>query len=283
MVDRLLLCTDMDRTVIPNGFESEDKQARSAFTQFCQSPDVTLVYVTGRDQARVKQAIKSYQLPQPNYVITDVGTKIYRVTENGWQEMPQWEIEIAQDWRQLSRQAVKAIIGEHRDLRMQEMSKQNTHKLSYYLPLHVDKDTIIQAIDSRLQAESIQASLVWSIDEPNGIGLLDVLPLHATKLHAIKFLKEHLGYEHPEVVFAGDSGNDLPVLESDVQSVLVSNASDDVKASAMTLAKAAGHQDTLYLATGEGFSMNGNYSAGVLEGVWHFKPEFHPTMGDLIK
>ena len=34
-----------------------------------------------------------------------------------------------------------------------------------------------------------------------------------------------------------------------------------------------GHGDTLYLAHGGLAGMNGNYSAGILEGVAHFIPE----------
>ena len=46
MSDRkLMLCTDMDRTVIPNGVQSEYKLARKQFTDFCHLPQVMLTYV----------------------------------------------------------------------------------------------------------------------------------------------------------------------------------------------------------------------------------------------
>jgi hypothetical protein len=35
----------------------------------------------------------------------------------------------------------------------------------------------------------------------------------------------------------------------------------------------SGHRDTLYLAQGSFLGMNGNYAAGVLEGLAHFFPE----------
>jgi hypothetical protein len=74
-------------------------------------------------------------------------------------------------------------------------------------------------------------------------------------------------------VFAGDSGNDLDVLASRVPSVLVANASDEVKARACALAEDDGTSDFLYLAGRGVFGMNGNYAAGVLEGLTHFLPE----------
>jgi len=49
-VSRLLLCTDLDRTLLPNGSELESEQARKNFDQLIKHPQVTLVYVTGRHQ-----------------------------------------------------------------------------------------------------------------------------------------------------------------------------------------------------------------------------------------
>lgn len=271
---RLLLCTDMDRTVIPNGEQPEHPQARKRFSDFCKQPEVTLAYVTGRHQELVKQAITDYGLPNPAFAITDVGSKIYQIVEGNWLELNSWEKHIDNDWNGCTHQQIEQLFSEVPHLSLQESSKQNTHKLSYYLPLHIDQNTIIEQMENCLKAEDIAASLIWSIDEPNDIGLLDVLPRNATKLHAIEFLQQHLGYHHNEVIFAGDSGNDLPVLGSSIASVLVANASDDIKQSAQQLAEKNGYADALFLATTTGLNMNGNYSAGVLEGVWHFAPDF---------
>ncbi|HFD11109.1 MAG TPA: HAD-IIB family hydrolase [Crenotrichaceae bacterium] len=275
---RLLLCTDMDRTVIPNGEQPEHPQARPRFSDFCKQPEVTLAYVTGRHQQLVKQAITDYQLPEPAFAITDVGSKIYQIVENNWLELESWEKHIDNDWNGNNHQQLQHLLNDVPHLSLQEPSKQNTHKLSYYLPLHVDQNSVIEQMEKRLKAKDIDASLIWSIDEPNDIGLLDVLPRNATKLHAIEFLQQHLGYRHNEVIFAGDSGNDLPVLGSSVASVLVANASDEIKQAAQQLAENNGYADALFLATETGLNMNGNYSAGVLEGVWHFAPNFRDKL-----
>ena len=156
---------------------------------------------------------------------------------------------------------------------------QNTHKLSYYLPLHAEKDIIMSLMEDRLSNKNIKASLIWSVDEPKSMGLLDVLPQNATKLHAIRFLQQYLDYSLDEIVFAGDSGNDLPVLGSPIHSVLVENASDEVKKAAKDLAEQNGHSDALYFASARYLHMNGNYSAGVLEGVWHFVPGLRHILG----
>ena len=157
-------------------------------------------------------------------------------------------------------------------LRLQEAEKQNDFKLSYYALADIEPDNLLKQIRQRLDAQGIRASLIWSIDEFAGAGLLDILPEHATKLHAIKFLMKHKKFTHEQTVFAGDSGNDLPALTSGLQAVLVKNARDDVRDTALRQAQAAGHGDCLYLAQGGLLGMNGNYSAGVLEGLVHYLP-----------
>ena len=271
---RLLLCTDMDRTVIPNGSQPEDPQAHSSFKAFCANEAVTLVYVTGRHQALVKEAITEYNLPEPDFVITDVGTKIYNVTGQDWQVLESWEAEIDKDWHGKDHTQIKQLLGAVSELKLQEPEKQNTHKLSYYLPLHMDHTLVMDRMEALLNAKGIDASLIWSVDEPENIGLLDVLPRNATKVHAIEFLRDLLGYQLEEMVFAGDSGNDLPVLTSRIHSVLVANASSDVKETAQHIVAHNGYANALYLADQDVLGMNGNYTAGILQGIRHFAPAF---------
>lgn len=270
---RLLLCTDMDRTVIPNGHQPEHPAARPTFTAFCRRPEVCLVYVTGRHRQLVRQAIADYALPEPDYAITDVGSRIYRVVDGHWRIMRRWEAEVAVDWRGRTHAELERALRPIGELTLQEKAKQNRFKLSYYLDLAEDRVPVMARIRHTLADLGVAASLIWSVDDLKQVGLLDVLPENATKLHGIKFLQKQLNYHHDEVLFAGDSGNDLPVLGSDVRSVLVANASAEVKQQAWQLAVAAGHADALYLAQEGDGPFGGNYAAGVLQGVDHFFPE----------
>jgi sucrose-6-phosphatase len=158
-------------------------------------------------------------------------------------------------------------------LSLQEETKQNHYKLSYYLNMQVDIDTLQREMTKRLNAHNVAASLIYSVDEAASTGLLDVLPKRATKLHAVEFLMQQQGFDNTDTVFAGDSGNDLPVLVSAIPSVLVANASCAVVGQAQTLARQQGTIAAFYLAQGGFLGMNGNYSAGILEGVAHYHPE----------
>ncbi|MEJ2201056.1 MAG: HAD-IIB family hydrolase, partial [Desulfuromonadaceae bacterium] len=215
---RLLLCTDMDRTVIPNGSSAEHPEARKCFRDFCRLPEVRLVYVTGRHRALVEQAVTEYRLPQPDFAITDVGTKIYRIDAGVWTEIELWEKTIAKNWQGKSHDQLERLLRPLSELTLQEAAKQNTCKLSYYLPLSADKPGVSGWIENRLREAGVTANLIWSIDELEQVALLDVLPMNADKLHGIEFLRHYLEFGLDEVLFAGDSGNDLPVFGSAITS-----------------------------------------------------------------
>lgn len=280
MSERLLLCTDLDRTLLPNGEQPESRDARERFTALVQQPAVTLVYVTGRHRELVENAISRYTVPRPDYAITDVGTRIYHIRQGDWQPWAQWEAEIDSDWGGMGHASLRALFRDLPELQLQEASKQNTHKLSFYVSLAADREALLAVMHARLVAHGVRAALIWSIDEPAAIGLLDVLPERATKLHAIEFLATQLGFARQDILFAGDSGNDLPVLSSAIPSVLVANASAEVREAAQAQAAAAGHSDALHLAAGGFLGMNGNYSAGILEGMAHFHPAFFDRLSE---
>jgi sucrose-6F-phosphate phosphohydrolase len=235
--------------------------------------EVTLAYVTGRHQALVREAIEEYSLPTPDYIVADVGTTIYEISGSDWQSWNEWNEEVAPDWAGLKHEQILELFTGFSSLTLQEPSKQAIHKLSYYVPLDIDRAELIDEMQRLLQQQNVSASLVWSVDEPADIGLLDVLPERATKLHAVQFLMQQKDFALADTLFAGDSGNDLPVLISPLHSVLVANAADEIRKQAEQEAKEAKTQDALYIATGGFHSMNGNYSAGILEGLAHFIPE----------
>jgi len=274
MPERLLVCTDLDRTLLPNGPQAESPDAREHFTRLVSNPAVTLAYVSGRHRALVEQAIFNYRLPVPDFVVGDVGTTIYRVgEEQAWTQLTSWENEFTSDWGGRTHTELKALLSDLSALRLQEVSKQNDYKLSYYVPLQSDREALSAVIRHRFKEAGIRASLTWSTDEPMGIGLLDILPERASKLHAVEALMRYIDFDHGNTVFCGDSGNDIEVLASQIPAVLVANGHEDVKELARRLADEKGYSAQLYIARGGFMGMNGNYSAGILEGIAHYHPE----------
>ena len=189
-MNKILLCCDMDRTVIPNGHQEEPSQARPLFRKLAAHPEITLVYVTGRHKELIEQAIQEYDLPVPDYALADVGTTIYNIINNVWGIDTAWYEAIAPDWQGKQRTDLTELLGDHPELELQEKQKQSQYKLSYYAPEKTDTHTLINELKERFKAHSILANFVWSIDDLSHQGLLDILPISANKLHAIHFLME---------------------------------------------------------------------------------------------
>ena len=273
MAHQLLLCTDLDRTLIPNGQQPESPRARPLFSSLAAHPQVTLAYVSGRDRELVLNAIQDYQLPRPDWIIGDVGSTIYRLNGAGLVHWTEWDEAIADDWNGNTGFELRGLFRDLASLKLQEDSKQNTHKLSYYLPLEISFKSLEPELRHRLGVADLQSSLIYSVDEEAQVGLLDILPSSANKLNAIRFLMQSEDFTDENTVFAGDSGNDLSVLCSEVPSVLVANARADVVKEAVTQASENNTSSSLYLAQGGFMDLNGHYSAGILEGVCHFHPE----------
>lgn len=272
---QFLLCTDLDRTLIPNGIQPESPLAMERFRKLVGRSDVLLAYVTGRHRALVEQAIEEYALPQPDFVIADVGTTIYLNEASVWRAWQEWDALIDQDWQGWTHDDLGSLLSCWPALQLQETEKQACHKLSFYVALEVNAQDLIRSVDAQLMREGIRANLIWSIDEAIHKGLLDVLPASANKLHAIHFLMSKMGFDCDNTVFSGDSGNDLDVLLSDIPSVLVANADAEIKSLVVDA-----NRDTLYVAKGGYLGMNGNYSAGILEGVAHYWPGIVANMNN---
>jgi HAD superfamily hydrolase (TIGR01484 family) len=248
--------------------------------RIAERPEIKLAYVSGRHRELLYEAIDSYRLPEPDYAITDVGTRIYEVGNANWRVWEAWEAEIGPDWAGKRHDELAGLFSDLKALTMQEAEKQNTFKLSYYVALDTDRNVLLEHMSRRLVYAGIRANLIWSIDELEHVGLLDILPASANKLHAIRFLIDTLDIPTARTLFAGDSGNDLAVLTSGMQAVLVANAAQDVRDTALQAVHDNGHEDMLYLAQGSFLGMNGNYAAGVLEGLAHFFPETAAWLDD---
>ena len=285
-MNQLLLCTDLDRTLIPNGDRQESENARRRFAEVARRPEITLVYVSGRDRNLVEQAIAEFAIPEPEWVIGDVGSSLYQLQANhraggqsdkastpSWLFSSAWQKEISLDWPGFARKQIAQTIKDFSELVLQEPERQGSYKLSYYLPIGFELEKLRNKITEKHEKRGVHSCLIYSVDQQTQQGLLDVLPQRATKLHAVEFLMKQLGITATNTYFAGDSGNDMPILASSVPSVLVANADPEVIEKAQSCSIEQGTSEFLYLAKGNFLGMNGNYSAGILEGLAHYHPE----------
>jgi hydroxymethylpyrimidine pyrophosphatase-like HAD family hydrolase len=181
MPKKLLLACDLDRTVLPNGVQPLSENAIPAFSEFVSRPAVTLAYMSGRHLGLIKDALKEFKIPLPDIAVGDVGTTMYFKKNNDFEVHDGWTKEISDDWQGFNGTDIHKLISDIKNLKLQETSKQNTFKQSYYTPVEIDKKDLIDEIQKRLKAKNIQAAVIFSIDEQANTGLLDILPASATK------------------------------------------------------------------------------------------------------
>ena len=270
---KLLICTDLDRTLIPNGTADESPTARELFQQLVSRPDVSLAYVTGRDLESIQQAIAEYSLPAPNYAIADVGASIFTHADGEWTRIEDWDSQSANFCTKDRWSELDGLFDDLDCLELQEPSKQGLYKLSYYVPGEVNSTTLMVKLKTRLKWEEVQAKVIWSTDEHQKLGLVDILPANADKCLALEFLIDRYKFNRDRTLFAGVSANDTAVMASAIPAVLVANAGAEVKQLAYRRARESRNLEALYIARGASLGMNGNYGAGILEGVIHFFPE----------
>jgi sucrose-6-phosphatase len=280
---KILLCSDLDRTIIPNGYQEESAHARPVFRQLSENANICLAYVSGRDKQLILDAIEEFYLPPPDYAIGDVGTTLYRITNGNWQLSDEWSDEIGQDWKGLSWEGLSEYFEDIVDLRLQEPGKQSPYKLSFYTDQDVDLPHLKEKIRIVLAQKDLRANIIWSVDEISTNGLLDIIPARANKLYAIQFLMNQEQFSEDNTVFAGDSGNDLDVLTSGLKTILVKNAMDEVRKEALEILSAKQMMHQLYFPKGNYCGMNGNYAAGVIEGLVHFFPETDKLIADAVE
>ena len=117
--------------------------------------------------------------------------------------------------------------------------------------------------------------IVYSYDSLDDKGLVDFLPDSATKQTALEYVAEEYGCRKGDVVFCGDSGNDIFPLTAGFLGVLVRNADDQLVEHVRKVMAETPELD-VYFAKGGFMGLNGYYTAGVLEGADHyglFKPQ----------
>ena len=275
---RLLLCTDLDGTLLPNGEAVEAAGARETLARLVEAVPLELAYVTGRDPERVREAIRDWDLPAPHHVVADVGTSIFDADAAGaWHENAAWRARNSALWGGRDARALRGLLAGVGPLELQEPDRQRPFKVSWYLPGEASRSAVDAAVAARLTEAGVRASRIFSLDPATGRGLLDVVPEASGKLGAIRHLRDSLGYGTDEIVFGGDSGNDLDALVSEVPAVLVANADAGTREAARDGALAAGRAARLHLADGasealRSLGLDGNYAGGLIEGLLHFHP-----------
>lgn len=262
-----ILATDLDRTLLPNGHWECDSEAIGLFNDLTEQNDVLVVYVTGRNLALTEAAINEYGVRYPDILCGDVGTSIRKYINGEWHFDEGWIEHVKRESPRWDALAIRDAVAEVEGLREQESEHLNQFKQSYYVD-HERNEQILAEVDELVKGKFDEV-IVYSFDSQDGKGLLDFLPASATKQTALEYVAEEFGAAKEDIVFCGDSGNDIFPLTAGFRGVLVKNADEQL----VENVKNAMSQDPklqVYFAKGGFRGLNGYYTSGVIEGAYHY-------------
>ncbi len=268
-----IVATDLDRTLFPNGGQEYDN-TMADFTRLIEENGITLVYVTGRNEEQALKGMERYSPPEPKYLVAEVGTRVYSFVGGSFAEDSSYIKYIDENTRNWNRTDLLSRLESLKQLTPQEDHNQNRFKISFYLHDISNAEAVVAKAEELAALETPDAHIIYSIDETKGLGLVDVLPKKANKLEALEFVRRKIGAEKDDIMYAGDSGNDLIPLTAGYKAVLVKNAIDEVRQHVKDEARRKGFAERVYFAEGGlqkgGRTYNGNYVSGVIEGLYHF-------------
>lgn len=262
-----ILATDLDRTLLPNGSWEPDAGAIELFNELTVQQGVLVVYVTGRNLDLTEKAIRQYGVRHPDVLCGDVGTSIRKYKDGAWTFDDGWVAHVKKASPRWDAAAIREAVAGVDGIREQESEHQNQFKQSYYAD-HEKKDAVLAEIDRAVKGKYDEV-IVYSFDSQDGKGLIDFLPDSATKQTALEYVAREFGTPREEVVFCGDSGNDIFPLTAGFSGVLVRNADEQLVGD---IKKAMKENPALkvYFAKGGFKGLNGYYTSGVLEGAFHY-------------
>jgi hypothetical protein len=262
-----ILATDLDRTLLPNGSWPPDDGAIELFNDLTREHSVLVVYVTGRNLNLSENAISEFGIRYPDVLIGDVGTSIRKYEQGDWSPDGGWDSHVKRTSPKWDAMTIRDVVADIDGLVEQEREHCGPFKQSYYVD-HEGRDTILSEVDRRVKG-MFDEVIIYSYDSQTGKGLLDFLPQSATKQTALEYIAEEYGIDKSEVVFCGDSGNDIYPLTAGFSGVLVRNADEQL---VENVKKAMDDNPELkvYFARGEFKGLSGYYTSGVIEGAYHY-------------
>jgi len=262
-----ILATDLDRTLLPNGSWQADPGAIDLFNELTERHGVLVVYVTGRNLQLSENAIKEYSIRYPHVLIGDVGTSIRKYEQGEWHAHDGWDAHVKQSSPRWDADAIRSAVTGINGLTEQEREHCGPFKQSYYVD-HDRNEIILNMVDEQVKGRYDEV-IVYSFDSQSGKGLLDFLPNSATKQTALEYIADEYGINKADVVFCGDSGNDVFPLTAGFSGVLVRNADEQLVAN-VKRASDANPEIRTYFAKGGFKDLNGYYTSGVIEGAYHY-------------
>lgn len=199
----MILATDLDGTFL--GGISLHKQ--QLYRLLRKNTSIIVVFVTGRGLETVIPILNDPIIPNPDYIICDVGATI--VNGHTLEAVQSLQHDIEKNWP--GPLAIRECLADIPGLHYQDVPQQR--RCSFYL----DKDDFLPEIAER--AAAFDCDVIYSANK-----FLDVLPRGVNKGTTLQNLLRFLKADPESVLVAGDTLNDLSMYQQGFNGVVVGNA-----------------------------------------------------------
>ena len=234
----MLLATDLDGTFL--GGKTLDKL--KLYRLIREQQDIRLAFVTGRGMESVLPLLNDSIIPNPDYIICDVGATV--LNGRTLEEIQPLQSQIEKKWPGIL--AIRKKLQKVKGLKYQRVPQQR--RCSYYF----DEQTDIEKIKKLVAPFGCDVLL-------SAGQYLDILPGGINKGYTLTQLVQFMEQAGEEVLVAGDTLNDLSLYQTGYKGVVVGAAEK-------ALTEATRELSHVYQAEQRG-------AGGILEAMDHF-PEF---------
>ncbi len=231
---QLVLATDLDGTLLA-GTQEARRRVRDLFSGGLT--DAKLIYVTGRGVESVLPLLSDSTLPQPDYIIADVGAT---VLYGDLRPVVPLHHDIAAGWP--GTQVIVQRLALFPALRRQTVPQER--RCSFF----VNEDGINDAL--RAAVEALDCDLLYSAGR-----YLDVLPRGINKGNSLRELALLEGFDLNTIIVAGDTLNDLSMFATGFKGIVVGSAEPE-------LVERVRKMPSVFIAQDEG-------CGGILAGLAH--------------
>lgn len=204
---------------------------------------------TGRRLDAALQILRQNNIPQPDTLITSLGTEIH-YAPNLTRDRA-WHDHIDHLWKPTS---VQQLLSEVPGLSLQPKTEQSRYKISYFVD--PAKAPELGEITHLLLQNDLTANVFYSFDQ-----FLDIVPVRASKGLALRWFANQWGIPLEHILAAGGSGADEDMMRGNTLAVVVSNRHHE------ELSELAGIE-RIYFAQKP-------FAAGILEAIEHY--DFYET------
>ncbi|HEY9701793.1 MAG TPA: HAD-IIB family hydrolase, partial [Allocoleopsis sp.] len=172
---------------------------------------ISFCIATGRRLDSALKVLQEHQIPQPDILITSMGTEIYynpNLTKDD-----AWTNHINYLW---NRQRLVSLLAEVSGLTLQPKERQRTYKLSYFYDANFAPS--VEEIKRILLQHEQTVNVIFSFGQ-----FLDIVPIRASKGYAVRWVAQQWDIPLTHILTAGGSGGDEDMMLGNTLSVVVAN------------------------------------------------------------